>query len=82
MDESESQRSFIRIKQELENMLVIANFFLISWEDLGRVLMNKFGILVSLNGQVRIQQIIFHSSTISYGEFQNNVREILNSSCF
>ena len=82
MDESESQRSFIRIKQELENTLVIANFFLISWEDLARVLMNKFGILVSLNGQVRIQQIIFHSITISYGEFQNNVREILNNSCF
>ena len=30
----------------------------------------------------RVQQIIFHSSTISYTEFQNNVREILNNFCF
>ena len=29
-----------------------------------------------------MQQIIFHSSTISYAEFQNNVREILNNVCF
>ena len=28
-----------------------------------------------------MQQIIFHSSTISYPEFQNNVREILNNVC-
>ena len=32
--------------------------------------------------QDRVQQTIFHSGTISYAEFQNNVREILNNFCF
>ena len=30
----------------------------------------------------RVQQIIVHSSTILYAEFQNNIREILNNFCF
>lgn len=49
MDESGPQRSFIRIKQGLENMLVLASFF-ISWEDFAVVQIDKFVILVSLNG--------------------------------
>ena len=49
MDESGPQRSFIRIKQGLENMLVLASFF-ISWEDFAVVQIDKFVSLVSLNG--------------------------------
>ena len=30
----------------------------------------------------RVQQVIFHSSTISYALFQNNVREILKKILF
>ena len=35
-------------------------------------------ILTTILSVFRVHQIIFHSSTISYAEFQNNVREILN----
>ena len=56
MDESGPQRSVIRIKQGLENMLVLARFF-ISWEDFAVVQIDKFGILVSLNGVEFLQLI-------------------------
>ena len=39
-------------------------------------------LLPEINYLCRMQQIIFHSSTILYAEFQNNVREILQNFCF
>ena len=39
-------------------------------------------LLPEINYLCRMQQIIFHSGTILYTEFQNDVREILKKFCF
>ena len=62
-------------------------FRIVRWYDASIILI-EIKVYLFRTGQSilfyysRVQQIIFHSSTISYAEFQNNVPEILNNFCF